>query len=71
MREIFTSGSVGRASGNRCLYPEPDNLQAARFAVPLSRHVTAKRSSYKLQVSLALGGKSLKLQLAPMILQTV
>jgi len=22
MREIFTSGSVGRAPGNRCLYPE-------------------------------------------------
>ena len=24
MREIFTSGSVGRAPGNRCLYPEGD-----------------------------------------------
>jgi len=24
MREIFTSGSVGRAPGNRCLYPEAD-----------------------------------------------
>ena len=24
MREIFKSGSVGRASGNRCLYPEAD-----------------------------------------------
>ena len=24
MREIFTSGSVGRAPGNRCLYPETD-----------------------------------------------
>jgi len=23
MRETFTSGSVGRAPGNRCLYPEP------------------------------------------------
>ncbi len=22
MREIFTSGSVGRAPGNRCLYPD-------------------------------------------------
>ena len=22
MREIFTYGSVGRAPGNRCLYPE-------------------------------------------------
>jgi hypothetical protein len=25
MREIFTSGSVGRAPGNRCLYPEFDS----------------------------------------------
>jgi hypothetical protein len=24
MRENFTSGSVGRAPGNRCLYPEGD-----------------------------------------------
>jgi hypothetical protein len=24
MRENFTSGSVGRAPGNRCLYPELD-----------------------------------------------
>jgi len=24
MREIFKSGSVGRAPGNRCLYPEGD-----------------------------------------------
>ena len=24
MREIFTYGSVGRAPGNRCLYPEAD-----------------------------------------------
>jgi hypothetical protein len=27
MRETFTSGSVGRALGNRCLYPEADCLQ--------------------------------------------
>ena len=27
MREIFTSGSVGRAPGNRCFYPEWDPLQ--------------------------------------------
>jgi len=25
MRESFTYGSVGRAPGNRCLYPEPDH----------------------------------------------
>jgi hypothetical protein len=27
MRETFTSGSVGRAPGNRCLYPEGDGGQ--------------------------------------------
>src|SRR5205823_2351557 len=27
MRETFTSGSVGRAPGNRCLYPEGDGCQ--------------------------------------------
>ena len=26
MREIFTSGSVGGAPGNRCFYLEPDRL---------------------------------------------
>jgi len=26
MRENFTYGSVGRAPGNRCLYPEPHKL---------------------------------------------
>ena len=37
MRETFTSGSVGRASGNRCLYPEegrgirPPRLLAQAF----------------------------------------
>jgi hypothetical protein len=28
MREIFTSGSVGRALGNQCLYPEADAPKA-------------------------------------------
>ena len=41
MRETFTSGSVGRAPGNRCLYPEPDCLQP-----PLLR-----RSRFRQQVS--------------------
>jgi hypothetical protein len=27
MRATCTSGCVGRAPGNRCLYPEPDCLQ--------------------------------------------
>ena len=35
MRETFTSGSVGRAPGNRCLYPEGDGEQ--RPLVPRSR----------------------------------
>ena len=26
MREIFTYGSVGGASGDRCIYPEADGL---------------------------------------------
>ena len=43
MRETFTSGSVGRAPGNRCLYPEPDCLQP-----PLLR-----RSGFQQQVSLS------------------
>ena len=29
MREIFTSGSVGGAPGNRCFYLEPDSLKLA------------------------------------------
>jgi len=35
MRETFTSGSVGRAPGNRCLYPEGDGAQCP--LVPRSR----------------------------------
>jgi hypothetical protein len=44
MRETFTSGSVGRAPGNRCLYPEPDCLQR-----PL-------RSRFRQQVSASVRG---------------
>jgi RNA-directed DNA polymerase len=33
-RETFTSGSVGRAPGNRCLYPEPDCLQPTLRCAP-------------------------------------
>ncbi len=32
MREIFTYGSVGRALGNRCLYPELDSQGRAAVA---------------------------------------
>jgi hypothetical protein len=35
MRALRTSGSVGRAPGNRCLYPEGDGKQ--RPLVPRSR----------------------------------
>src|SRR5262245_55629778 len=45
MRETFTSGSVGRAPGNRCLYPEPDCRQPT-----LLRH-----SSFRQQVSFGVG----------------
>ncbi len=31
MREIFTSGSVGRALGNQCLYLELDREQRSRL----------------------------------------
>jgi len=55
MREIFTSGSVGRAPGNRCLYPELDTVRAVRIAVSLSLHFTALRTAHTVRVSLALG----------------
>ena len=40
MRESLTYGSVGRAPGNRCLYPEPDGKRrpgadAANLSGPL------------------------------------
>jgi hypothetical protein len=35
MREIFKSGSVGRAPGNRCLYLEPDRCSAAATHLPV------------------------------------
>ena len=37
MRAIFTSGSVGRAPGNRCLYPEIEiNRVFGGFKVTIS-----------------------------------
>jgi len=44
MREIFTYGTVGRAPGNRCLYPEPDGKKrggadAASLGGPLVMQV--------------------------------
>ncbi len=43
MREIFKSGSVGGALGNRCFYLEPDGKKrggadAVSFAGPLVIH---------------------------------
>jgi hypothetical protein len=38
MRETFTSGAVGRAPGNRCLYPEADRCSRCSHR-PLSADV--------------------------------
>ena len=51
MRELRTSGSVGRAPGNRCLYPEGDGCQRplrSRFQPRLTRGVamTSKVKSW-------------------------
>ena len=45
MRDTCTSGSVGRAPGNRCLYLEPDCLQPPRL----------RRSRFRQQVSASVG----------------
>ncbi len=43
MRENFTSGSVGRAPGNRCLYPEADaKSRAADLSVRFLNHFDIK-----------------------------
>jgi len=47
MREIFTSGSVGRAPGNRCLYPEVG--QRTRCPIVCS----SLRSLYRTQLATA------------------
>jgi hypothetical protein len=51
MRETFTTGSVGRAPGNRCLYPEADALRRplrSRFQARLSASVrgAADKAAY-------------------------
>ena len=33
MRETFTSGSVGRALGNQCLYPERISVTGSTFVL--------------------------------------
>ena len=57
MREIFTYGTVGRAPGNRCLYPEPDGKKrggadAASLGGPLVMQVVIRKG--KLWISLLL-----------------
>ena len=44
MRESFTYGSVGRAPGNRCLYPEVDPQHRAEFSGRLKPCASAKLS---------------------------
>src|SRR5262245_61523162 len=39
MRETFTSGSVGRAPGNRCLYPEGVGVRCRQRATSLTIQV--------------------------------
>jgi hypothetical protein len=42
MREIFTSGSVGRALGNQRLYPEPDYPKLRRSYLALHLWATGE-----------------------------
>jgi hypothetical protein len=59
MRETFTSGSVGRAPGNRCLYPEGDGFQRplrSRFPARLTPGVRRTASMIKGVDSVRQGG---------------
>ncbi len=57
MREIFTSGSVGGAPGNRCFYLEPDARGAGFYAdyirwfAPCAGERNRYRAELKLVVS--------------------
>jgi hypothetical protein len=63
MRETFTSGSVGRAPGNRCLYPEADAFQARlsagvrRYACVALRDHELLSTNFHLRAGLKKGGK--------------
>ena len=46
MREIFKSGSVGGAPGNRCLYLEQRTAEKLRFSVPLLRSAAGDAGGY-------------------------
>ena len=54
MKENFTSGSVGRAPGNRCLYPEADSVRGVCLVVSLSLNFTTRQSPHTLRLSAAL-----------------
>ena len=43
MREIFTSGSVGRAPGDRCLYPEADVVRVVDLCACSQAHIFAHK----------------------------
>jgi len=45
MREIFTYGSVGRAPGNRCFYPEADPQSYAPFCACRYRSIFAQKGA--------------------------
>ena len=45
MRESFTYGSVGRAPGNRCLYPEPDRCFAVATHLPVTKPLDSTKNT--------------------------
>ena len=58
MREIFTSGSVGRAPGNRCLYPEADSARAVHlYAARCAPFIAHKWPTHALRLTQALAEK--------------
>jgi hypothetical protein len=65
MRETFTSGSVGRAPGNRCLYPEGDGVQPLlRYGFP-PRLTPSVRASAGTSRHSGEGCKSLTVKVEP------
>ena len=58
MRETFTSGSVGRAPGNRCLYPEGVGCNKTPNTVtPYSIDLSVPRASSTGDLSLGIRHK--------------
>ena len=55
MREIFTSGSVGRASGNRRFYPEADGVRGVDLcACSLRSHFRTQTTPHTPRLKAAL-----------------